>query len=186
MRRHPMALLLLPALLLGCQRAPAVVSEQQRAACRREAEKAASPQEALKRNASCLSETLQARSNPAPPTNPPAPASPAPLGGPAQQAPAPPASPIDRYGYCRIHQNEVVAASARLTSAAKPWILAPKRFSPDSREYLAAKTEYEAAVAELERLLPPEVRNGMDLLPTATRAFSRCDRRELEGMGGPA
>jgi hypothetical protein len=97
----------------------------------------------------------------------------------------PAAPPIDRYSYCRIHQDQVLAASARLNSAAKPWILAPKRFSPGSREYLAAKTEYEAAVAELERLLPPEVRNGMDLLPTATRAFSRCDRRELEGMGGP-
>ena len=129
MRRRLLALLLLPALLLGCQRAPAVVSEQQRAACRQEAEKAASPQEALERKASCLNEALQAQANPA------APARPAAAGTAGLRA------PIDRYSYCRIHQNEVLAASARLTSAAKPWILAPKRFSPDSREYLAAKTE---------------------------------------------
>lgn len=94
-------------------------------------------------------------------------------------------APIDRYRYCRLHQKDVQAASARLTSAAKPWILAPKRFSPDSEEYLAAQRNYDAALAGLERLLPPEIRNGMDLLPTAVQAYSRCDRRELEQAGGP-
>jgi hypothetical protein len=176
MRRRLPALLLLPLLLLGCQRTRVVVGEKQRAACRLEAEKAASPQEALERNASCLARAIEAPESPASES----PALPAP------QTAAPLAAPIDRYSYCRIHEDEVRAASARLTRAAKPWILAPKRFSPDSREYQAARREYRAAVAELERLLPPEIRNGMDLLPTATNAFSHCDRQELEGGAGQA
>ncbi|KEF41332.1 MAG: hypothetical protein ER33_11835 [Cyanobium sp. CACIAM 14] len=99
----------------------------------------------------------------------------------------PPASGIDRYFYCRVHQDEVQAASARLANAAKPWILAAKRYSPQSEEYLAIRREYETAVADLERLLPPQIRNGMDLLPTAAKAFSRCDREELEtAAGAPA
>ncbi|MDM7954467.1 MAG: hypothetical protein QUV07_14795 [Cyanobium sp. CZS 25K] len=40
-------------------------------------------------------------------------------------------------------------------------------------------------MAELERLLPLEIRNGMDLLPTAVEAYSRCDRHVLEGTAGP-
>ncbi len=84
-----------------------------------------------------------------------------------------------------MHQKDVQAASARLTSAAKPWLLAPKRFSPDSEEYRSAQRNYDAALAGLERLLPPEIRNGMDLLPTAVQAYSRCDRRELERASGP-
>jgi hypothetical protein len=184
------ALLLLPVLLLGCQRPPVVVNEQQRVACRREAEKTASPEEAFDLQATCLAQAIQtqaiqAQRQPTPAANPPAPAAAtAPAASPPAQAPAPAADAIDRYLYCLAHRSEVQAASSGFTSAAKPWILAPKRYSPSSREYQAAKREYEAAVAELERLLPPEIRNGMDLLPTATRAFSRCDRQELEGPAG--
>ncbi|MCP9860833.1 MULTISPECIES: hypothetical protein [unclassified Cyanobium] len=167
--------LLLPLLLLGCQGTRVVVSAQQRAACRSEAEKAPTPEQALKRNAACLTAALKGEGPP------PAPASPA--AQPAQPPPA--AAPIDRYLYCRVHQEKVLAASARLTNATKPLLLASKRYAPDSEEVRAAQQAYNAAVAELEQLLPPEIRNGMDLLPTAVEAYSRCDRQVLERTPGP-
>ena len=183
MRARPPALrpvlllpfLLLPLLLLpGCRRPTVEVSESQRAACRGEAESAATPEEALRRNADCLAAALRE-----PPT------SPAPVR-PALVATAPPApAPIDRYRYCRVHQEDVQAASARLTNAAKPWMVAQKNHAPGSEVYRDAQQAYDAAVAELERLLPPEIRNGMDLLPTAAEAYSRCDRQVLEGTSGP-
>jgi hypothetical protein len=152
-----------------------VLSDQQRAACRRDAERASSTEEALELKAACLAAAIQADRQSPPPTSAP----------PQVQAPAPALAGIDRYSYCREHQKDVQSAVARLTNASKPWILAPKRYSPDSQEYLSAQREYQAAVAELERLLPAEIRNGMDLLPTAARAFSRCDREELERVSGP-
>ncbi|MCT0207755.1 hypothetical protein [Synechococcus sp. CS-1332] len=175
-RRHPALLLplLLPLLLIGCQRSQVVVSDEQRAACRGEAESAASPEEALKRNAACLAAALKGQ------RKPPAPASP-----PAVVATPPAAAPIDRYRYCRVHQDDVRAASARLTNAAKPLMLASKRYAPESEEVRAAQQAYDAALAELERLLPPEIRNGMDLLPTAAEAYGRCDREVIERTPGP-
>jgi hypothetical protein len=172
--RCPGLLLLLPLLLIGCQRTAVVVSDEQRAACRSAAEGAASPEEALQRNAACLAAALEGRKPP------PAPASP-----PAVVAAPPAAAPIDRYRYCRVHQEDVQAASARLTNAAKPLMVASKRYAPGSEELRAAQQAYDAAVAELERLLPPEIRNGMDLLPTAAEAYSRCDRHVIEGASGP-
>jgi hypothetical protein len=171
-------ILLLPLLLLaGCRRPTVEVSESQRAACRSEAESAATPEEALQRNADCLAAALRNHDRaPAP--------EPAPPGPPAVAAtPAP--APIDRYRYCRVHQEDVQAASARLTNAAKPWMVAQKRHAPGSEEFRDAQLAYDAAVAELERLLPPEIRNGMDLLPTAVEAYSRCDRKVIEGTAGP-
>lgn len=182
MRARPPALrpvlllpfLLLPLLLLpGCRRPTVEVSESQRAACRGEAESAATPEEALRRQADCLAAALRDRDRP-----------PAPSGPPPVAAPPAPA-PIDRYRYCRVHQEDVQAASARLTNAAKPWMVAQKHHAPGSEAYRDAQQAYDAAVAELERLLPPEIRNGMDLLPTAAEAYSRCDRQVLEGTAGP-
>jgi hypothetical protein len=173
--RHPrLALLLLPLLLVGCQRSAVVVSDQQRAACRNEAESAASPELALKRNADCLAAALKDRKT-----------APAPASPPAVVAAPPPAVAIDRYRYCRVHQADVQAATARLTNAAKPWMVAAKRYAPESEEFRAAQQAYDAAVAELERLLPPEIRNGMDLLPTAAAAYSRCDRPVIEQTPAP-
>jgi hypothetical protein len=54
MRRPPPLLELLPLLpllLIGCQRTEVVVSDEQRSACRRAAESAPSPEQALQRNA---------------------------------------------------------------------------------------------------------------------------------------
>ncbi len=167
-------LLLLPLLLIGCQRTMVEVSDEQRAACRRAAESAASPEQALQRNATCLAAALKDRKTPA------APASPPPV-----VAASPAAAPIDRYRYCRVHQEDVQAAAARLTNAAKPLMVASKRYAPGSEELRAAQQAYDGALAELERLLPPEIRNGMDLLPTAAEAYSRCDRHVLEGTAGP-
>lgn len=169
--------LLLPLLLIGCQqRTRVVVSAQQRAACRSDAEKAPTPEQALKRNAACLAAALKGEGPPAAPANPAAAAAP---------APPPAAAPIDRYRYCRLHQEKVLAASARLTNAAKPLMLASRRYAPGSEEVRAARQSYDAAVAELEQLLPPEIRNGMDLLPTAVEAYSRCDRQVLERTPAP-
>ncbi len=174
----PRPALLLPILLLlllpGCRRPPVEVSEGQRAACRSEAESAATPEEALRRNADCLAAALRDHDKAPPPTAPP-----------AVTAPPPAPAPIDRYRYCLVHQEDVQAAAARLTNAAKPWMVAQKQDAPGSEEYRAAQQAYDAAVAELERLLPPEIRNGMDLLPTAAQAYSRCDRKVLEGTAGP-
>lgn len=167
--------LLLPLLLLaGCRRPTVEVSESQRAACRGEAESAATPEEALRRNADCLAAALRDHDKP-----------PAPSAQPPVVAAPPAPAPIDRYRYCRVHQEDVQAASARLTNAAKPWMVAQKRHAPGSEEYRDAQQAYDAAVAELERLLPPEIRNGMDLLPTAAEAYSRCDRQVIEGTSGP-
>ncbi len=182
MRARPPALrpafllpfLLLPLLLLsGCRRPAVEVSEGQRAACRSEAESAATPEEALRRNADCLAAALRDHGKPAVP------------GGPPEVAAPPAPAPIDRYRYCRVHQEDVKAASARLTNAAKPWMVAQKRHAPGSEAYRDAQRAYDAAVAELERLLPPEIRNGMDLLPTAAEAYSRCNRQVIEGSSGP-
>ncbi len=172
MRRPHPVLLLLPLLLISCQRPAVEVSDEQRSACRREAESAPSPEQALQRNAACLAAIREG------PKDPPAVAA-------APPAPAPTPAPIDRYRYCRVHQDDVQAASARLSNAAKPWMVAQKHHTPASKEYRAAQEAYDAAVAELERLLPPEIRNGMDLLPTAAEAYSRCDRHVLEGTPGP-
>jgi hypothetical protein len=166
--------LLLPLLLIGCQRAAVVVSDEQRAACRSAAEGAASPEEALERNAACLAAARKGQKT-----------TPAPASPPAVVAAPPAAAPIDRYRYCRVHQEDVQAASARLTNAAKPLMVASRRYAPGSEELRAAQQAYDAALAELERLLPPEIRNGMDLLPTAAEAYSRCDRHVLEGTPGP-
>ena len=172
--------LLLPLLLLsGCRRPAVEVSEGQRAACRSEAESAATPEEALRRNADCLAAALRYHDRA------PAPA-PAPSGPPVAVPPAAAPAPIDRYRYCRVHQEDVKAASARLTNAAKPWMVAQKHHAPGSEAYIEAQQAYDAAVAELERLLPPEIRNGMDLLPTAAEAYSRCDRQVIEGTAGPS
>jgi hypothetical protein len=150
-----------------------VVSDQQRAACRSEAESAATPEEALKRNAACLDAAIEELKNPPPPAPPPV------------VAAAPPEAPIDRYRYCRVHQDDVLAASARLSNAAKPVMLASKRYARESEEVRDAQQAYDAAVAELERLLPPKIRQGMDLLPTAAEAYSRCDRQVIERSPGP-
>jgi hypothetical protein len=58
-------------------------------------------------------------------------------------------------------------------------MVAPSRYAPDSYDYREAKRNYEMALARLDRLLPPEVRQGMDLIPQAVQAFSRCDKDEL-------
>ncbi|MBM5822924.1 MAG: hypothetical protein FJ082_10890 [Cyanobacteria bacterium K_Offshore_surface_m2_011] len=166
--------LLLPLLLLpGCRRPTVEVSESQRAACRGEAESAATPEEALRRQADCLAAALRDHDKPPAPSGPPV------------VAATPAHAPIDRYRYCRVHQEDVQAASARLTNAAKPWMVAQKHHAPGSEAYREAQQAYDAAVAELERLLPPEIRNGMDLLPTAAEAYSRCDRQVIEGTAGP-
>ncbi len=167
-------LLLLPLLLISCQRTPVVVSDEQRAACRSAAEGAASPEEALERNTACLAAARKGQKT-----------TPAPASPPAVVAAPPAAAPIDRYRYCRVHQEDVQAASARLTNAAKPLMVASRRYAPGSEELRAAQQAYDAALAELERLLPPEIRNGMDLLPTAAEAYSRCDRQVLERTPGP-
>jgi Fe-S cluster assembly ATP-binding protein len=63
---------------------------------------------------------------------------------------APPAvAPIDRYRYCRVHQEDVQAASARLTNAAKPLMVASRRYAPGSEELRAAQ---QARMAEGEEL----------------------------------
>ncbi len=177
-RPHPALLLLvpllLPLLLIGCQRPPVVVSDQQRAACRSQAESAATPEEALKRNAACLDAAIEELKNPPPPSPPPVVA-----------AAPPPAAPIDRYRYCLLHQDDVQAASARLTNVAKPLMVASKSYAPESEEFREAQQAYDAALAELERLLPPEIRNGMDLMPTAAEAYSLCDRQVIERTPGP-
>ncbi len=178
MRRPHPVLLLLPLLLISCQRPAVEVSDEQRSACRRAAESAPSPEQALQRNAACLAALRDGRKD-----SPAVPSPPVVVAAPPAPAPAP--TPIDRYRYCRVHQDDVQAASARLTNAAKPWMVAQKRHTPASKEYRAAQEAYDAAVAELERLLPPEIRNGMDLLPTAAEAYSRCDRHVLEGTPGP-
>ncbi|MEA5414896.1 hypothetical protein, partial [Synechococcus sp. BA-132 BA5] len=64
--------LLLPLLLIGCQRTRVVVSAQQRAACRSEAERAPTPEQALKRNAACLAATLKGEGPPPAPASSPA------------------------------------------------------------------------------------------------------------------
>lgn len=176
MRRPPAALLalLLPLLLIGCQRTPVVVSAEQRAACRSQAESAATPEQALQRNAACLDAAIEELKNP-----------PAPSPPPVVAAAPPPAAPIDRYRYCLLHQDDVRSASARLTNAAKPLMVASKRYAPGSEAVRTAQQTYDAALAELERLLPPEIRNGMDLMPTAAQAFSLCDRQVLERTPGP-
>ncbi len=177
MRRSLLAVLLvpvlvIPALLVGCRREPIVVSETQRAVCRQDAEAAPTPEEGLQRQARCIAAAIEAARK-APPQAQAPPAVPA---APPAQAPG-----FNRYLYCRVHQDDVIEAAARYTSVSKPWLLASKRLSPSSEEYLTAQRNYNAALAELEELLPPQVRNGMDLLPTAVNVFSRCDREELEG-----
>ncbi len=177
MCRSLLAVLLVPVLLVGCRREPIVVSETQRAVCRQDAEAAPTPQEGLQRQARCIAAAIEAARKPGAPA--PTPPSQAPPAVPA--APPAPAPGFNRYLYCRVQQDDVKEAAARFTNASKPWMVASARLSPTSEAYLTAQRNYNAAVAELEALLPPEVRNGMDLLPTAVDAFSRCDREELEG-----
>ncbi len=179
MRRSLLAVLLVPALLVGCRREPIVVSETQRAACRQDAEAAPTPEEGLQRQARCIAAAIEAARKAPTPAPTPAPQAQAPAAVPA--APATPAPGFNRYLYCRVHQDDVIEAAARYTSVSKPWLLASERLSPTSEAYLTAQRDYNAALAELEELLPPQVRNGMDLLPTAVDVFSRCDRKELEG-----
>jgi hypothetical protein len=172
MLRRPITILLLGALMSGCGGEPVILTEPQQARCRREAEQAASAAEAARLNATCLKRTIAALKAGATPPSTGAPAV-------ASPAPAPAAPTVDRYAYCVLHRDKVVAASAELTSTSKLWVMAPSRYAPGSLDYRLAQRNYEQAIARLEALLPPEIRQGMDLVPQAVEAFSRCDRAEL-------
>ena len=167
------ASLLLGLLLQACGSPPVVVSEQQRAACRFVAEQGATSQEAIRLNAACLKRAIEAKQGGSLTPSSEAPSSP------SQPSPPDAGTLINRYAYCVLHKDKVIAASSDLTSASKLWLVAPSRYAPDSYDFREAKRNYVLALARLERLLPPDVRQGMDLIPQAVQAFSRCNIQEL-------
>jgi hypothetical protein len=179
MRPQLIAFLPLGLLLQACGGEPVVISERQRAVCRLEAEQGATTKEAAHRNAACLKKAIETEKGLSE-----TPSSAALISKPqAAQAPQPgpqaTPAPVNRYAYCVLHREDVIATASDLTSASKLWMVAPSRYAHDSYGYREAKRNYELALAKLDRLLPPEVRQGMDLIPQAVQAFSRCDKDEL-------
>lgn len=86
----------------------------------------------------------------------------------------------DRYMYCKVHQDRVIAASQQLVAVQGPWVRAMKVGDPNSIEFLDAKRNLESAQAELEKILPPEIRHGQAMVPDAIKTFSTCNPEDFE------
>ena len=90
-------------------------------------------------------------------------------------APTPPpgASPAERYQHCRLVSSQLERADRAYNSAAARWsALASQPSDPGHRD---AQRQFSRSVAELERLIPPEMRAGQPLIPDAVVQFRRCD-----------
>ncbi|MEB3333224.1 MAG: hypothetical protein VKI83_12120 [Synechococcaceae cyanobacterium] len=80
-----------------------------------------------------------------------------------------------RYSTCLLRRRQVSAAEGRRLRALPRWMLAAARLDPGSAAYQAARQDYEEALAELERLLPPQLRGSEPLIPSAVQTFMHCD-----------
>lgn len=89
------------------------------------------------------------------------------------------ASPSDRLTHCRLVQQQVIRTEQARRQALNPVMELSKRYGANSPEAQQANAIYQQSVAELERLIPPEMRQDQPLLPSGVNLFMRCDRREL-------
>lgn len=166
--------LVLISFQLGCQPSPPPVSQQGRMICRQEAAALGLGTAAAKRRrAECLSsidqrlaqEKAQRARDEA-----------------ASALPAPALkveSPGSRYVYCTTHRLAVKAANDRVSSVLGPWMYANTNHKPGDADYEKAKADYEQAYAKLDQLIPPEMRNGLPLLPDAAFQFSTCNKDDF-------
>ena len=85
------------------------------------------------------------------------------------------ASQPERMVHCRLHQQEIVSAERDRQRALGPVMEITRLHGVNSPEAETANAAYQEHVAELERLIPPSMRRGRNLIPDSVRTFSRCD-----------
>ena len=89
------------------------------------------------------------------------------------------ASQSDRLVHCRLNQQEILSAERDRQRALGPVINISRLHGVNSAEAASANAVYQQHVAELERLIPPAMRQGRALIPDAVRTFSRCDPKDF-------
>jgi hypothetical protein len=85
------------------------------------------------------------------------------------------ASDADRLVHCRLYQQPIIAAERERLRALAPVMAISRQYGVNSPQAQEANAAYQQRVAELERLIPPAMRQGRPLLPDAVQAFMRCD-----------
>ena len=88
------------------------------------------------------------------------------------------ASAAERYLFCRLHSEDVQAASVAYNKA--HWALLNLRSDPNTDEFRSAEAKLARAVEGLEAAIPIRMRGGLDLVPDAMRQFQSCDRSSFE------
>lgn len=85
----------------------------------------------------------------------------------------------ERYAFCVFHQQEVQQAERARQRGLAPWLMLAGSPDPTAPDVVAARQSYEQALAELDRLIPEDMRGGLPLEPDAIRVFSRCERSDF-------
>jgi len=89
------------------------------------------------------------------------------------------ASDGERLVHCRLYRETVIAAERERIRALAPVMAISRQYGVNSPQAQEANGLYQERVAELERLIPPPMRQGKPLLPDAVQAFMRCDPSEF-------
>lgn len=89
------------------------------------------------------------------------------------------ASDADRLVHCRLYQQPIIAAERERLRALAPVMAISRQYGVNSPQAQEANAVYQQRVAELERLIPPAMRQGQPLLPDAVQAFMRCDAADF-------
>lgn len=76
-------------------------------------------------------------------------------------------------------QDSVIAAEQRRLQVQPRWMVAASRYAPTDKEYAEAKQEFDKAIAELGRLIPADIRDGLPLIPDAVQKFRTCNRADF-------
>ena len=84
-------------------------------------------------------------------------------------------SQASRLFYCRVHQNEIINAERERFRLLAGRIRAYRDENLTEAEKDRLISDYNLAENKLEQLIPPEYRQGQQLIPTAVDIFSRCD-----------
>lgn len=85
-----------------------------------------------------------------------------------------------RFNHCQQVQQQVQEAERMRIRTLAAAMAATRTYGADSREAQDAQSNFEEAVATLERLIPSDMRGGKSLIPDATEVFRRCDPSDFD------
>lgn len=85
----------------------------------------------------------------------------------------------DRLVHCRLYQQPIIAAERERLRALAPVMAISRQYGVNSPQAQEANAAYQQRVGELERLIPPAMRQGKPLLPDAVQAFMRCNAADF-------